>query len=91
MVELMLKLKIMKMILITIVIKKYNIVTDSNSENNFNGTEYYNNDDDNDYKIYNNDRRKFNYRFSNTFKNGYNINEFNENNDYVTYNKENDN
>lgn len=78
------------MILI-IVIKKYNIVTDSNSENNFNGTECYNNDDDNDYKIYNNDRRKFNYRFSNNFKNGYNINGFNKNNDYVTYNKENDN
>jgi hypothetical protein len=50
----MLKLKIMKMILITIVIKKYNIVTDSNSKNNFNGTECHsdnnndNNDDDND-------------------------------------------
>ena len=42
-------------------------------------------------KIYNNDRRKFNYRFSNNFKNGYNISGFNENSDYVTYNKENDN
>lgn len=78
MVELMLKLKIMKMILI-IVIKKYNIVTDSNSENNFNRAECYNNNDDNDDKIYNNDRRKFNYRFSNNFKNGYNISGFNEN------------
>ena len=54
MAYLMLKLKIMKMILITIVIKKYNIVTDSNSKNNFNGTECHsdnnndNNDDDND-------------------------------------------
>lgn len=39
----------MKMILI-IVIKKYNIVTDSNSENNFNGTECHsdNNNNDND-------------------------------------------
>lgn len=90
MAELMLKLKIMKMILI-IVIKKYDIVTDSNSENNFNETECYNNDDNNDYKIYNNDRRKFNYRFSNNFKNGYNINGFNKNNDYVIDNKENDN
>lgn len=44
----------MKIILITIVIKKYNIVADSNSENNFNGTECHsdnNNDDDNDNKI----------------------------------------
>lgn len=45
------------MILITIVIKKYNIVTDSNSENNFNGTECHsdnNNNNDND-----NDRNKY--------------------------------
>jgi len=48
MVELMLKLKIMKMILITIVIKKYNIVTDSNSENNFNGTECYSDNNNNE-------------------------------------------
>lgn len=45
----MLKLKIMKIILITIVIKKYNIVTDSNSENYFNGIECHsdNNNDNN--------------------------------------------
>lgn len=43
-------------------------------------------------KIFNNDdREKIDYRFSNNFKNGYNISGFNENNDYVTYNKENDN
>lgn len=43
-------------------------------------------------KIFNNDdREKFDYKFSNTFKNGYSTNEFNENNDYVIDNKENDN
>lgn len=47
----MLKLKIMKMILI-IVIKKYNIVTDSN-KNDFYSVEYYNNDNNE------NDRNKY--------------------------------
>ena len=55
----MLKLKIMKMILI-IVIKKYNIVTDSNSENNFNGTECHsdNNNDNNNNDNNDNDNNE---------------------------------
>lgn len=91
MAKLIIKLKIMKMIFNNRDNKNINIGTDSNYKNDFNRVECYNNDGYNDYKIYNNDRRKFNYRFSNNFKNGYNISGFNENSDYVTYNKENDN